>query len=236
VNDLGKVAVIAAIMGAILLVGVIVAPLRGGPTVEPIVVEEESPEEVTILQEDTLELLDPVYSEKAVFQDGTIRIAFDASYTDAGLQSRLPFWLHNVSGSVINVLWDRCSIQLPGGNTVKILSEQALGSFGGSGGTIAIAPSGDLFDAIIPVSEFVWDGDTDWSVSTGILDAGTFTLVLAIECAEPRARAVCEQAGKRVIGPDGCEVAPERPVIQRAIEHLCEGRSIVYYTFRFIVR
>ena len=235
-NDLGKVAVIAAIMGAILLVGLIIAPLDGEPTAEPIVVEEEAPEEVTVLQEDTLELLDPVYSEKAVFQDGTIRIAFDASYSDAGLQSRLPFWLHNVSGDVINVLWDRCSIQLPGGNTVKILSEQALGSFGGSGGTIAIAPSGDLFDAIIPVSEFMWAGDTDWDVSTGVLDAGTFTLVLAVECARPRARAVCEQAGKRMIGPDGCDVTLDRPAVERAIEHFCEGRSIVYYTFRFIVR
>lgn len=235
-NDLGKVAVIAAIMGAILLVGLIVAPLDGGPAAEPVVVEQEAPEEITVLQEDTLELLDPIYSEKAVFQDGTIRIAFDASYTDAGLQSRLPFWLHNVSGEVINVLWDRCSIQLPEGNTVKILSEQALGGFGGPGGTIAIAPSGDLFDAIIPVSEFEWDGEGEWDVSTGILDAGTFTLVLAIERAHPPAHAACPGVRQRVVGPDGCEITPDLPAIAKAIEHICESRSIVYYTFRFIVR
>ncbi len=235
-NDLGKVAVIAAMMGAILLVGLIVAPLDRAADVEPVVVEEKVPEEITVLQEDTLEMLDPIYSEKAVFQDGTIRIAFDASYTEEGLQSRLPFWLHNVSGDVINVLWDRCSIQLPNGNTVKVINEEALSYFGASGRTISIAPSGDLFDAIIPVSEFAWEEEEGWSVSTGILDAGTFTCVLAIERAVPRPRGTSLGGAPRMTGGDDCEVEAGHLQPGKHIEQLGGGRIVVYYTFRFIVR
>ena len=234
-NDLGKVAVIAAIMGAILLVGLIVAPIGSEPAEEPVVVEEPAAEPVTVLQEDTLEMLDPVYSEKAVFQDGTIRIAFDASYTDDGLQSRLPFWLHNVSGDVINVLWDRCSIQLPAGNTVKVLSEESLAYFGGPAGTISVAPSGDLFDAVIPISEFSWGEDDSGSISTGVLDQGTFTLVFAIERGLPRSGACWPSQGPPRTADD-CEIEPGQPPFGRVIEQLCDGRAIIYYTFRFVVR
>jgi len=236
VNDLGKVAVLAAIMGAILLVGLIIAPLDRAADEEPVGVEEQAPEEITVLQEDTLEMLDPVYSEKAVFQDGTIRIAFDASYTEEGLQSRLPFWLHNVSGDVINVLWDRCSLQLPNGNTVKIINEEALSYFGASGRTISIAPSGDLFDAIIPVSEFAWGEEEGWSVSTGVLDAGTFTCVLAIERGVPRPRGTSLGGAPRMPGDDACEVETGHLQPGKRIEQLGGGRIVIYYTFRFIVR
>lgn len=227
-NDLGKVAVIAAIMGAILLVGLIVAPIGGGSDAEPVAVEEKPAQDVTVLQEDTLEMLDPVYSEKAVFQDGTIRIAFDASYTDEGLESRLPFWLHNVSGGVINVLWDRCSIQLPGDNTVKVVSEEALAQLGGPAETISVAPSGDLFDAVIPICEYAWEDDGSWAVSTGVLDAGTFTLVLAIECDQFRPRGLTTG--------DTCEMETGQMPYGKRIEQICGGREIVYYTFRFVVR
>ena len=88
-EDLGKIAVIAGIFGAILLAGVLAAPPARDPepTPEPVVIVEEP---VTVLQEDTLEMLDPIYSEKAVYQDEVIRISFDASYVDEGLQSHLP--------------------------------------------------------------------------------------------------------------------------------------------------
>lgn len=114
-NDLGKIAVIAGIMGALLLFGVFMQTPKP-VVVEPVPVVIEAPvAEVTILPQQTLEMLDPVYSEKAVFQDRTIRIAFNGAFTEDGVESRLPFWLHNVSDDVINILWDRCSIQLPSG-------------------------------------------------------------------------------------------------------------------------
>ena len=231
-NDLGKVAVIAAIMGAILLVGIAVAPTKQEPVVqeEPVVITSG---DVTVLQEDTLEMLDPVYSEKAVFQDPTIRIAFDASYTEEGLQSRLPFWLHNVSGDVINILWGRCSIQLPNGNTVKVLSEENLTYLGAPGTTISIAPSGDLFDAIIPVSEFNWDQEGGWSVSSDVLDGGTFTFVRAIEGGEPRPSGLTRMDATRLF-EDEC--ADEPILFGRQMLETLEGRSIIYYTFRFVVR
>jgi len=239
VDQLGKVAVVAAIMGAILLVGVLMTPTNEPAVVEPVVSQVQTPEEVTVIQEETLELLDPVYSEKAVYQDGTIRIAFDASYTSDGLESRLPFWIHNVSGDVINIVWDRCSIQLPEGNTVKIVSESDMGLFGGMGETISIAPSGDLFDAVIPVSEISWSDD-GWDLSVNVLDQGTFTFVLGIE------RATGLKAAKDACAPvqDGCgeqqtmrgERAEQLLEAAKRIVPLCEGRELVYYTFRFIVR
>jgi len=82
VTDLGKYGVIAAIMGAILLMGVVfyTAPSTDQQaTVAPTVVATLP----------SLEMLDPVYSEKGVFQDDTIRIAFDVSFVDDRAESRL---------------------------------------------------------------------------------------------------------------------------------------------------
>jgi len=221
VNDLGKIAVIAAIMGALLLFGLLAytptpsAPEEVAPVQEPVVTE------VTVLPPASLEMLDPIYSEKAVFQDGTIRIAFNVSYTAEGVESRLPFWLHNVSDDAICILWDRCSMQLPCGNTVNIINEEGLAY----GGAISIAPAGDLFDAAIPVTEVVW-GDEP-VVTTGILDAGTFTFVLAVE------RGAGGASVDRQTGAGRAQTAP-------ACEPLGTGavsdREIVYYTFRFVVR
>ena len=231
-DQLGKVAVVAAIMGAILLVGVLMTPSNEPAVVEPVVSEVETPEEVTVIQEETLELLDPIYSEKAVYQDGTIRIAFDASYTSEGLESRLPFWIHNVSGDVINVVWDRCSLQLPEGNTVKIVSESDLGLFGGMGETISIAPSGDLFDAIIPVTEISWTDD-GWDLSVDVLDQGTFSFVLAVERATGRKMKKDDCDEPQMMRGERAEQM--REATQRIVP-LCDKRELVYYTFRFIVR
>jgi len=148
VEDFGKIAVIAGIMGVLLLFGLFMAS-NEPVVVEPVpVVVEEPVAEVTILPLQTLEMLDPVYSEKAVFHDDTIRIAFDGAFNEDGVESKLPFWIHNVSDDVINILWDRCSIQLPCGNTVNTVNEAGPDFFALIGRTISIAPAGDLFDAL----------------------------------------------------------------------------------------
>ncbi len=220
-NDLGKIAVISAIMGALLLFGL----LLNQP--EPAVVERELPPveepvtEVTVLPPTSLEMLDPIYSEKAVFQDDTIRIAFNISHTGEGVESRLPFWIHNISDDVISILWDRCSIQLPCGNTVNVINEEGLAY----GGSISIAPAGDLFDAVIPITEIVWEEEP--IISTGVLDEATFTFVLAIERGVPKAAMAHQMGSTRVETPPGCE-----PVIAMP----SRGRQVVFYTFRFVIR
>ena len=224
-------------MGALLIAGLFLRPTDTEVSVEPVVIEEpvEVVEPITILPQETLELLDPEYSEKGVYQDRTIRVAFNASYSEEGIESRLPFWIHNVSGEVINVLWDRCSLQLPGGNTVSIVNEQNVTYLGMPVGAISIAPEGDLFDAVIPVSEVTWT-DEGWSLSHSVLDQGMFTFVLAIE-RSARCPAIGAHEGRgpreEIAAPTGCEPEP----LGRAIGMKgCTGREIVYDTCRFIVR
>ena len=220
-NDVGKIAVIAAIMGALLLFGL----LLNQP--EPAVVErepelvEEPAAEVTVLPPTSLEMLDPIYSEKAVFQDDTIRIAFNISHTEEGVESRLPFWIHNISDDVISILWGRCSIQLPCGNTVNVLNEAGLAY----GSSISIAPAGDLFDAVIPVTEIAWDDEP--IVTTGVLDQATFTFVLAVERGAPGCPPVPRITNRPSELPPGCE-----PVVTT----IAAEREIVFYTFRFVIR
>jgi hypothetical protein len=222
VNDLGKIAVIAAIMGALLLFGILLnRPQPAVVTEETVPVEEPVATEVTVLPPTSLEMLDPIYSEKAVFQDNTIRIAFNVSHTEEGVESRLPFWIHNISDDVISILWDRCSIQLPCGNTVNIVNEEGPSS----GDSISIAPAGDLFDAVVPVSEIV-EGDEP-SVTTGVFDQGTFTFVLAVDRGVPGA-----PAAHRVGSPQGGLPAECEP----AVTTVAGEREIVFYTFRFVVR
>jgi len=233
-NDIGKIAVVAGILGALLIFGLLLAPVET-ETSTPAVVREEAPvQEITVVQDKTLEMLDPIYSEKAVFQDDTIRIAFDAEQTEDGIRSRLPFWIHNVSDDVINILWERCSIQLPCGTTVKIVNEEAFAYAAQTAGTISIAPAGDLFDAFIPVSELGWDNDRNPTVTAGVFDEGTFTLVLAIERAIPIERVCAPPSGdRRNTGCEG-EHAMRRPELAE-----CKGkggREIAYYTFRFVIR
>ena len=238
-EDLGKIAVIAGIMGALLLFGLFMAsnePVVVEPVVVPVV--EEPVVEVAVLSQQTLEMLDPVYSEKAVFHDETIRIAFDGSFNEDGIESRLPFWIHNVSSDVINILWDRCSIQLPCGNTVNTVNEAGPDYFAPVGRTISIAPAGDLFDAFIPVSEIIWTDETPY-LTTDVLDDGIFTLVLAVERAVGSGCVAMpmDRIGQPELGCDpGCEAAVVRPEGHKMDMPKAEGREIVYYTFRFVVR
>jgi hypothetical protein len=221
VNDLGKIAVIAAIMGALLLFGLLLnAPVRSArdvvaPVEEPVVTE------VTVLPPTSLEMLDPIYSEKAVFQDDTIRIAFNISHTEEGVESRLPFWIHNISDDVISILWDRCSIQLPCGNTVNIINEEGLAY----GGSISIAPAGDLFDAVIPVTEIVWEEEP--IISTGVFDQATFTFVLATERGVPMPAMASRMSNTRGDTPPGCDPVVTTP---------SRDREVIFYTFRFVIR
>jgi len=228
VTDLGKYGVIAAIMGAILLMGVVfyTAPSTDQQaTVAPTVVATLP----------SLEMLDPVYSEKGVFQDDTIRIAFDVSFVDDRAESRLQFWLNNVSDDAITILWDRCSIQLPDGNTVQVLSEGSLDDFIPLGRVITVAPGGDLFDAAVPITEISSDGAGGWSLTRGILDSGAFTFVLAIERGVPCPTGLNADRIRRQIQADGCDGATK--AIGRAfLEHALNRREIVYYTFRFVIR
>jgi len=191
VNDLGKIAVIAAIMGALLLFGLLAytptpsAPEEVAPVQEPVVTE------VTVLPPASLEMLDPIYSEKAVFEDDTVRLSFKASQTKDGVESRILFWLHNVSRDVVTVVWDRCSIQLPSGNTVNVTTDDQLNAtyYVPSSTPLSVAPGGDLFSTLIPVSEVKWTDcssatdscTTTYSTTTGILDQAPFLLVFAIE-------------------------------------------------------
>jgi hypothetical protein len=233
VNDLGKFAVIGAIMGVLLLVGLLSQP--SATTVEVVVPAVTTPAPVvTVVEAKSLELLDPVYSEKAVFQDSTIRVAFDVAQDETGIETRLPFWLHNTSRGVINVLWDRCSIQLPGGNTVSVMSEEGLTV--GTGAAISIASACDLFDAMIPMSELTWT-ESGYEFSYGVLDRGVFTVVLAIErekAATPEPACV-----KQTIVPsDGCGEPVVVSVETRpaGAPDCAADREVVYYTFRFIIR
>ena len=230
-NDLGKIAVVAGILGALLLFGIFTN--SNEPTVvEPVPVAVEQPAtEITILPQQSLEMLDPVYSEKAIFNDKTIRIAFQGAFSEAGVESRLPFWLHNVSDDVITVLWDRCSIQLPAGNTVNVLNEASSSYLAPVGNAISIAPAGDLFDAFIPITEIDWTDDGA-VLTSNVFDAGTFTLVLAIE------RGADDNCGVIAQRPEpGCDAGENMMQRQRVLTNApAQGREIVYYTFRFVLR
>ena len=229
-TDYGKFAVIGAIMGALLLVGLLLQPAKIEEAVVPAATTATT--EVTVIEAKSLELLDPVYSEKAVFQDGTIRVSFDVSQDATGVESRLSFWLHNTSESVINVLWDRCSIQLPEGNTVSVLSEEGLQY--GTGTALSIAPAGDLFDAMIPLSELTWT-ESGYDVSSSVLDQGIFTVVLAIERGKVMPEAGCMHQAVAVdaCGQPAAMAAQPMPACPMGCG---DGREVAYYTFRFIIR
>ena len=171
-DNLVKIGIIAAILGIL---------LAGGLALDSQKTEEIVPIEVNILPQKTLEMLAPAYSEKGVYEDDTIRISFKDSLTEDGIESKLPFWLHNMSNDVVTVLWDRCSLQLPCANTVNIVNETQIESYSiMHARPIAIAPGGDLFDSIIPISEVTWT-DYGWALSTDVLDQGPFFFVLAVE-------------------------------------------------------
>ena len=225
-NDLGKIGVIAAIMGVILLVGLALSP---APSTDQQAVVSTT----TIVAQPTLEMLDPVYSEKGVFSDDTIRIAFDAAFAGDEAESRLQFWLENVSDDAITVLWDRCSLQLPSGETVKVLNEESLDDFLPLGRMISIAPGGSLRDAVIPITEISSDGEGGWSLTSGVLDAGTFTFVLAVERGIPTGPG--REELRRRLEASGCE-GMAKAIEWELAKRLLSRREIVYYTFRFVIR
>jgi hypothetical protein len=178
--DIGKLAIIAAIFG-VLLVGGLFINQQQAPAPEPAQVVDQTPA-VQAAPQLSLEMLGPVYSEKAVYQDDLIRMSFKTPLTDNGIESDLPFWLHNASGEVITVLWDRCSLQLPSGNTVNVVNRGPDGAIADSlaDRLISIAPGGDLFDTIVPVSE-ITQVDGGLALTTDVLSQGPFQFVLALQ-------------------------------------------------------
>lgn len=181
-DDLVKIGIVAAIMGALLLGGLTLRYTTAAPEVEDVTeVTEES-----FLPLPSLEMLGPVYSEKAVFADCGIRASFEPFYTsDGDVASKLAFWFHNGTDDVIAVDWNRCSIQLPSGDTVNVVYEEQVGIFKTAlAPPTAVAPDSDLFSTVYPISEIIdWTAD-EWSVTAGVLEQGPFKFVLALETAE----------------------------------------------------
>ena len=181
-------------MAALLLYGLFLAP----GTTQPAEPEETASTEVNILPQLSLEMLEPIYSEKGIYDDGIIRISLRASHTENGVETRIPFWLQNVSGDVVTVLWDRCSMQLPCGDTVNLLNDEQLNRTWFDPSThISVAPGADLFDALTPISEVDWTGDG--TISTGVLDQGPFSLVFAVEIGGECARQIKHYSFRLVI-------------------------------------
>ncbi|MCD6141175.1 hypothetical protein J7J55_00390 [Candidatus Bipolaricaulota bacterium] len=142
--------------------------------------EPEPAPQVTVPQK-TLEMLGPVYSEKGVFQDDALYISFKAAIDgDNKVESKIPVWIHNVSSDAIVILWDRCSITMQDGNTVPLVPESHLTATEALPDVITIAPGGDLFEALIPVTE-ITRTDGGYTLSTEAIDQGPFLLTLAVE-------------------------------------------------------
>jgi hypothetical protein len=206
-DDMIRAGIVVGLMAILLAVGLVFRPADTSPV--PVSTEVAS---TTVVAQKSIEMLDPCHSEKAVFEDDVIRISFEASQTADGVESQLPFWLHNRSDQTVVVLWDRCSIQLPACDTVNVLHEEDLVfGVGMPDKTISVAPGGDLFNVAYPCSEVTWSDGTSsdagtFDVSTGVLDQGPFLFVLAVECGSP--------------GGAPCD----------------GGREIRYYPFRFVIR
>lgn len=179
-SDTVKMGLVFAVMGLLVL---------GGMSMRPFSVKVT---EINVLPEKKLELLDPEYSEKAVYADCNVRIIFEISQAPTGVESKLSFWLHNLTSEVITVVWDHCSMQLPNAHTVNIIHEgQAPNdpwrfmTRSGSFPPTAIAPYGELFDTVIPISEISLNEASDrnaaFTITTDLLDEGPFMFVLAME-------------------------------------------------------
>ena len=180
--DIGKLAIIAAIFGVLLLGGLFINQQQSPTPAPQPVVDQVPAASAPAAPQLSLEMLGPVYSEKAVYTDDLIRISFKTPLIDDGIESALPFWLHNASGEVITVLWERSSLQLPSGNTVNIVNKGPDGTIKPvlANKAIALAPGGDLFDTIVPISEII-QADGGLALTTGLLDQGPFQLVLALQ-------------------------------------------------------
>ena len=167
-------------MVALVVLGVVLAPSGPEEVISEPVVEAVEDVECVVIQDLTLEMLDPVYSEKAVYDDGILRASFDITQTIDGVETGLSLWLHNSSADAMVVHWDRCSFQLPSADTVNIVHEDQVGSLGTwVAPTLTIGPGGDLFTAIYPISDV--ELAEGWSPTLGVLTQGPFSLVLAVE-------------------------------------------------------
>ncbi len=156
----------------------VVALLIGG-----VALNQPAPVPQVTTPQKTLEMLGPVYSEKGIYQDDVMHVSFKALIdSNNKVKSEISMWLHNVSGNAIVVDWDRCSLELPNGNTVHIVPKAWLTTPEALPHVITVAPGGDLFATLIPVTGIYRTKGT-YAISTAVLDKGPFLLTLAVETA-----------------------------------------------------
>lgn len=163
----------------LVIFGVAVAALLIGG----IAMNQSAPIPQVATPQKTLEMLGPVYSEKGIYQDDVIHVSFKALINKSNkVESEISMWLHNVAGNAIVVDWDRCSLDLPNGNTVHIVPKAWLTAPRALPHVITLAPGGDLFATLVPVTE-IYRANGTYTISTEVLDKGPFLLTLAIEAA-----------------------------------------------------
>jgi hypothetical protein len=87
---------------------------------------------------------------------------------------------------------------------------------------------------MIPMSELTWT-EIGPDVSSNVLDQGIFTVVLAIERDKVMPATGCIHQAAAV---DACgqPAAPEPRPMPMCPMGCGDGREVVYYTFRFIIR
>jgi len=247
----------------LLIVGAIMAVIALGSTLmEPAVTEvtEVATDiDVNLFPPRRLEMLNPLYSEKAAYGDDLIRVHFDLSQNERGVESKLVFGLHNNSMQPIAVIWDLCSMQLPDGNTSNVIHKGQRAIHAGLPTvSTSVAPGGDLFDVLVPTSEIL-PLSMDWflafsadngrlvavSTETGeTLDEGLFMVFLADE-----GRFVAYTSGDaltvaRTIGKDLTPLGPGWSVTTDILEGgtfsfllaIEVARELRYYNFELAIR
>ena len=214
-----KLGVVAGLMVLLLILGSAETPETSSPV--PIAQEVQAELEgdtprvsVTSARSShrlSLEMLEPVYSEKAAFSDGLIRIRFRVTEGELGIPTALYFTLSNESDGVILLHWQKSSMELPFGDISQVLHKgQTYNDRSDYLSTTAIPPGSDLHDVIVPIDSLSWEpshcpeppyaavldtrkdltlSDCGWRVSSGVLSRARFGLVLALEtagvCVEP---------------------------------------------------
>ena len=252
-TDAIKLLIAGVVVGVLILGSALV-----GPAPEPTVVKTTDID-VNVFPSRRLEMLSPEYSEKAAYGDDLIRVHFDLSQNEQGIESKLIFGLHNNSEQPIAIIWDYCSIQLPDGNTANIVHKGQRAIHAGLPSVpTSIAPGGDLFDVLVPSSEIV-PLSMDWfmafsadegklvaiSAETGeTLDEGIFMTFLADE-----GRFVAYTSGDaltvaRSIGKDLTPIGPGWAVTTDILEDgtflfllaIEVAGELQYYNFEFTIR
>jgi len=176
-NDATKLLIAGVIIAVIALGSVLIEPAVE-TTVVKTTVEKTTDIDINLFPPRRLEMLSPAYSEKAAYGDDLLRVHFDLSQNEEGIESKLIFGLHNNSEQPITIIWDYCSIRLPDGNTCNVIHKGQRAIHAGLPTVpTSVAPGGDLFDVLVPSSEIVAIS-TDWFLSFSA-DDGKFVAISA---------------------------------------------------------